>query len=199
MGQERKVDKLNKKVLEEIREAIDSGPSFAQSHFQTSSFVISNHQGEARSYRQTLLALNEKITALHKAEIGVRRTELEIKKLKAKMEIERDSNERGIIQCDIEDKELDLGTTKKLVMDAIGDCNHLYAVFKSFPKGITNEQFEKEEHEYWKKRLSLEAELSILATGRIDTGTAMSLLNIGVNPVQAQLQLEKDLKLLEKK
>jgi len=193
---------MEESVLNEISKAISEGPSFAQSSFQTNKFTIDSHGTPGRAYRQVLMALDEKVTALKKARIGVKITLAKIEKMRKKLEETIGEEDREILSCKIELKKIDLETTNKLVKDAIKDCNELYTKFKTIPH-VSDEEFEKQELEYWTKRLSLDAELSILATGRIDNGIAMSLLNIGINPVKAQLelstQLDNNLKLIENK
>lgn len=173
-------------IEKEIKEAINNGPSFGNSSFQTNVFNVGNHQGQARSYRQVLLELDAKFYNLKKAKSALKKLKTEIRILVKKLENEQDEDQCSLIECDIEDKETDLNHQEKLVLDAITDANQLYSAFKSMPK-FTKDEFEKQEQEYWKKRLSLDAQLSILSTGRIESGLANSLLQVGLDPVALQV------------
>lgn len=175
-------------IIKELEEAIKNGPTFGQSFFQTGNFVINKHQSAGRSYRQVLMEINTRVTALKKAEVSVKRINAEINKLNKKLNNCSDIDEKTIIECDIEDKQIDLSNQEKLVNDSIAECNYLYEIFKQMPK-MSHEEFEKEEQNYWKNRLLLDAELSVLASGKIDTGTAAALVQIGVNPLQAQTEI----------
>lgn len=175
-------------IIKDLEEAIKNGPTFGQSFYQTGNFVINKHQSTGRSYRQVLMEINSRVTALKKAEVSVKRINAEISKLNKKASSCADVDEKTIIQCDIEDKQIDLMNQQKLVSDSIAECNYLYEIFKQMPK-MSHEDFEKQEGEYWKNRLLLDAELSVLSSGKIDTGTAAALVQIGVNPLQAQIEI----------
>lgn len=172
----------------EIEQAIKEGPTFNQSNFQTYTFNIAKHKADARSYRQVLLELNNKYIALKQSRINRKKINAQISMLKRDIEIEKDEYKKIILECDIEERLLGLDVEEKLILDAINECNALYAIFKTLPK-CSFDEFEKQEQDYWTKRLTLDAELDILSTGRIGQGTASSLLQIGLNPLQLQLDI----------
>jgi hypothetical protein len=175
------------KIEQEIKKATDDGPTFGQSHFQTYSFNINKHTTKARQYRQILLELSQKTIALKTARITRKKLNAEISVLKKKFDKTDDIDKKTIVECKIESKQLALEIEEKLIADAIKECNFLYDQFKQY-KHVTDEEFEKEELQYWKARLEIDAQLSVLSTGRIDIGTALSLAQIGINPVKLQLE-----------
>lgn len=193
-------------VKKKVNEALEDGPGLGRSQFQLQHFVASNcegAEGSARAYRQVLLELREKFIALEKYQISLRKMTAQRNLLVKRMEASKDEDRRTIVECEIEEKDIDMDTSRKLVADAIQECNWLYSTLQSMP-AFTREQFEKEEKGYWTKRFLLEAQVSLLANGTIDTGTAKSLLSLGVNPIEAKLTLAQDnqqqvTKLLQKK
>jgi hypothetical protein len=140
------------KIEAEIKKAIDNGPTFGQSHFQTHAFNIGKHTTKARQYRQILLELNQKIIALKTARINRKKFTAEINILQMKLNKTADNDERTLVECDIESKQLTLEMEEKLIVDAIKECNYLYDQFKQY-KHVTGNNFEEEERLYWKSRL----------------------------------------------
>jgi len=171
---------------DQIAELIKNGPSFSQSKFQTHSFIVKKHNSGPREYRQLLLELNGKYNALKLAQIETRKTNAKLSILAKSIEKETDKDRKTILECNYDKLMLSLSNQDKLVLDAIDECNYLYSEIEKMPK-YTNEEFEKAEEEYWKNRLLLDAELSIMSTGRIDIGTAQSLVAIGIDPLNAQV------------
>ena len=178
----------NLKIREEIEKAIMEGPSFGMSDFQIKTFNIGNHVMKGRSYRQVLLELNDKFMALKKNEIGRKRIKIQISMLEKKIAKEKDKDKKELLQCDLEEKQLDIDNQSKLILDAMNACTTIYNEFKNLPK-FTAEEFEKQEKEYWTRRIMRDAELDTIATGRISAGTASSLERLGFNPVQVQVEI----------
>lgn len=173
---------------QKIAELIKNGPSFGQSKFQTHSFIVKKHNSGPREYRQLLLELNDKYTALKITQIETRKTKAKLAILSEKIEKESDKNRKIILECNSDKLMLELSNQEKLVSDAIDQCNYLYSEIEKMP-AYTNEDFEKAEEDYWKKRLILDAELSVMSSGRIDVGTAQSLVALGVDPLNLQVAI----------
>ena len=171
-----------------ISDLIKNGPSFSQSKFQTYAFIVKKHNSGPREYRQLLLELNQKYAALKLAQIESRKTKAKLSLLSKKIEVQVDKDKKTILECNYDKLMLSFLGQEKLVLDAIDECNYLYSEIEKMPK-YTNEDFEKAEEVYWKSRLMLDAELSVLATGRIDVGTAQSLVAIGIDPLSLQVTI----------
>lgn len=173
-----------------LKEAIDKGPTFGQSTFQTHMFAVATHGYDARTYRQVLIELSNKLTALKKCRVRRKKLEAEMKIIEKKIAKQSDPDRRTILECELEDKRIDLDGEEKLIIDAAKEFNYLWAEFEKRPQ-ITSEQFEAEEKEYWKTRIVRQAQLSVAHIGTIDPGTAQALVDMGINPVQAQLELKQ--------
>lgn len=180
----------------EIQNILDNSPTLGNSKFQLDKFVINKQQTTGRVYRQAILELRERFIALKRARINKKKIEAEISLLEKKLSKQVDENKKTIIECDIEEKIIDLESQEKLVKDAIEMCNYLYSGISQM-KPISSEEFEKEEEQYWTKRLVQDARLSIAATGTISSDIASSLESIGINPIiaQAELQLQNNTEL----
>lgn len=182
-------EKTFQDIVEEIQQASMEGPTFSdKSRFQLEKFVIGVHGHEARQYRAVLLEINQKTIALKKAQIRRKRIKSEIDRLSEEFDKEKDQYKKVAIECDIEDKALDLETEEKLILDAATEFKDMYSIFKQLPK-FTAEQFETCEIEYWKHRLIKDAQLQVLERGAIESGTAKSLHQIGYNPIQVQAEM----------
>lgn len=186
---------MNEKELDQkLDKLVQEGPTFGQSQFQTEAFVIQKHNQPARAYRQILLELTNKYAALKKARIGLKRSEAKIRLLNKRLERTKDEDRRVLVECDIEDLLVDLKSSEKLVRDAIIECNQLWQALEKSEK-FTSEEFEKQELLYWQERLVKDAQLQMAYSGGIEPGTALSLANLGMNP----LQVKSELKALESK
>lgn len=181
--------KTESEIKDLIDKAIADGPTFGQSQFQTEAFVVGKHECQGRAYRQVLMELSDKFRALQKAKIKRNRFEAEIALIKEKMDKEPHRLERQILQCDIDEKLVDLEYENKLIKDAISACNHLYSLFEKLPH-YNFDQFEAEERLYWQKRIASEAQISVLSNGSIEQGLAQALKQLGFDPIQAQPELK---------
>lgn len=177
----------------ELEDKIDAlllnAPTLGNSKFQMEHFVINKHQTKGRAYRQAILELRERYTALRKARLARKKIEAEINLLEEKFKKQTNDNKKVIISCEIEDKRIDLEDQVKLINDSIEMCNFLYSGISKMGS-VSSEEFEKEEHRYWAERLIQDAKLSVLSTGVIKSDIAESLKAIGINPIEAQLQLQ---------
>lgn len=169
----------------EMLAAFDQIP-FGNSAFQVKQMVL-DELSPQRKYRKVLLQMKEKYMALKKAEFRYRRLEIELDDL-------RSQKQTPLIEIDIEEKLFDLDMEKSLVDDAIAELNLYYAIYKGLRKElgeVTRDQFEASEPEYWRERAVKQAELDILATGRISQGNADLLLQAGRNPYNVLHEVSK--------
>lgn len=179
-----------KQINQELKKAIIEGPTFSdKSRFQLEKFVIGANKGEAREYRQLLLQINEKSVALNKSEIRRKKIKAEIGYLNEQLTSESNQYKKTMLECDIEDKILDLEQEEKLIMDAAVEFSTMYSIFTNMPK-FTAEEFEQNELEYWKNRLIKDAQLQVLERGTIEAGTAKALNQMGFNPLQLQVEIK---------
>lgn len=170
--------------IEEIKKAMQDVP-FGNSHFQNVTFLA--QETPERQYRNVLLQMNQKLDALQKCQFNRRRAEIDIQEIEEKLSTATGHAKRRL-EIDLEEKKWELSNEIKYIEDAIIEVNSFYQVFKGLPK-ITREQFEATEKDYWTKRLVKDAQLSIAASGAMDTGVAESIRLLGMNPIGVQEEL----------
>ena len=164
---EKKVDEL-KDFLKELYNQFEELP-FGNSDFQNKYFVINSQITPARAFRALCLRLRDRINALLEAYYNLKKEDIGIEELEEKLKTEKNIYEKRRIELDIEFKKLKRIDIKKLVDDAIHEVNYLLNLYNQFPT-ITREEFESEEEEYFKKKLT---------TQLIGDGNLMSLLSMG--------------------
>jgi len=164
---EKKVDEL-KDFLKELYNQFEELP-FGNSDFQNKYFVINSQITPARAFRALCLRLRDRINALLEAYYNLKKEDIDIEELEEKLKTEKNIYEKKRIELDIEFKKLKRIDIKKLVDDAIHEVNYLLSLYNQFPT-ITREEFESEEEEYFKKKLT---------TQLIGDGNLMSLLSMG--------------------
>ena len=76
---------LEAKITQELKEAIENGPSFGDSDFQITRFNVMRHESDSRKYRQVLLELDKKVTALRKVKINRKRNIIRAVKITAQL------------------------------------------------------------------------------------------------------------------
>jgi hypothetical protein len=176
---------IGKDALAEIEQAMFNVP-FGNSSFQNN-YLINSFETGSRKYRHILLQMQQKLKALKDAEFSHKRNQVKILELEFKIAKAKGFT-KTLLEIDLEEKKWGIDFSKKLIEDAIIELNDFYKAFSQLHK-YTREEFEAEEKEYWSKRLTKEAQLSISATGRIDVGTQSTLLQIGIDPISAQQEL----------
>ncbi|HPB33787.1 MAG TPA: hypothetical protein PLW61_03385 [Caldisericia bacterium] len=161
---------INKLVgfLEKLYSQFEELP-FGNSDFQNKYFIINSQYTPARAFRSLCLRLRDRINALLEAYYNLKKEDIDIEELEEKLKTEKNIYEKRRIELDIEFKKLKRIDIKKLVDDAIHEVNYLLNLYNQFPT-ITREEFESEEEEYFKKKLT---------TQLIGDGNLMSLLSMG--------------------
>lgn len=154
--------------------------------FQLKHFVIGQHDAEPRRWLQCVLELQIKLQNLKRAGIEQRMTGRRIDALRA--EGTPDALDRAELL------EIDLEAQGLAIVGAIRETQALFAIFRSFPRGYTNEELNAAEADYWQKRLARQARHSLAATGRIGVGDLDALHQTG-RPVTVETirELEAEL------
>lgn len=177
------------KLKEKIENLLNASPTLDRSMYQIDNFILGPQAATSGRLRRSItLELRDRYMALQKAEIGRKRTEAEIRICKRKLELQKDTDKRVLIECDIDDKYLELNSSTKLIKDAIDQANLLLARLEATPQ-VSDSEFESQESEYWKNKLVTQARLQVLAHNTIDPATAEALIQIGIDPVLTQLKL----------
>lgn len=163
--------------LEEIKAQFKNVP-FGDSMFQINKFNR-GQETPARLYRNCLLQLDKKIRALNECKFRRRRIEIDIAELKSKLHKDN-SFDKQRHEIDIEEKEYQLDNELKLIEDAFIEVETYKQILKTLPV-FTREEFERNEEEYWKRRLLGDMKNEVLSTGSTASDTIKSLGQIGIS------------------
>jgi hypothetical protein len=158
----------------------------SRSDYQLKHFVVQDHATPERRYLQAVIEMQAKVSNLRRAAISRR-------KLLKRIETETDPDDRELLEIELE--ELDLS-----VKGAVREFNTLYAIYKSMPK-YKAEHIQEAEQEYWEDRLTRQATLDVIATGRIGVGNLNALRQAGMLPTlrESMERLQDDITPKERK
>lgn len=147
-----------------------------RSKYQIEKFVIGQHPTPEMQYRQILIEAQELIYKIEKAKISMKKTQIEIDRLKASTD--------ELDQLEAQEKQLELNYTSNLFASAQKELDVLESIYKEFPQ-FTEEDIENNQPEYWEKRLTKQAknDVNALKTG-ISAGNLDSMLSAGLIEIQ---------------
>jgi hypothetical protein len=141
----------------------------SRSKFQIEHFVIGQHDTPEMRYQQILIEGADLAYKIKMAEIGIEKTKIEIKKLK------KTGDELDALEA--KEKELGMAYTS-LVLES---TRYEYAVLEGLFNQYINysyEDIEANQPEYWKARLTRQAEIDIAQSRQgITAGNLTSLIN----------------------
>ena len=126
---------------------------FGNSDFQNAAFVEANQITPERAYRAVLINLSQHLEALREAYYNLKREEVEIRRLEAKLASEQTNEfDKELAQIDMEEKQIQKRYTAKMVADALHSVEHYKARMASYP-AYTRAQFELAEANHYHERL----------------------------------------------
>jgi hypothetical protein len=134
-------------------------------------FVIGQHDTLEQQYAQCVLEMQIKYDNIRRAILNKKKIEIKIKKLEEK------NSDISIINVQL--AKIDLEEQDRAMLGAVREFDALYKVFKSFPKQYTREDLNKNQEEYWTKRLARQANQDLQAYGRVGVGNIEALRQIG--------------------
>jgi hypothetical protein len=152
----------------------------ARSDFQLENFVVNQHDTPEQQYRQTVMELQELIYAVKKVDLEIKKTLLEIEKLR--------STKNAIEEVEAQLKEIDLERASLARSGAIKEIQTLVKIWDSFEHKFTAEDIEAGQVVYWDARLTRQAHLEAIGSnGSVAWGSLDALRQIG------KLKLTEDL------
>tara|TARA_B100000029_G_scaffold104619_1_gene95151 strand:- start:4958 stop:5734 length:777 start_codon:yes stop_codon:yes gene_type:complete len=208
----------NKITSDQIETWVESSMHYGMTPGQVKNFVINSNVTDFKQLRQVLVEIESRNHERKKIKMDMRRKEIAIERLQAKLEVETDPYERELIQIDIDEYELDLGKFSV----SIRQYDYELAPFMEYIQRNfdTIEELEKaaeykeeDERKYWIARMGKQAAIDIYANGRIGIGNMDSiammreedqiyavniamqyagLLNAGVAKIQNELKPQID-------
>ena len=141
-----------------------------RSRFQLIHFVIGQHDTPEMRFYQLCLELQDMGYKLRMAQIGVRKAEVEIRRLL------ETGDELDAIEA--EEREVGLGQTRIVMVGAQREIAVLTDLFNESQK-FTRDEIEHAQPEYWQKRLTRQTNLQIMS-GNVGWAQLDSMRQIGL-------------------
>ena len=158
-------------LIAELEEAFDA-VQMPRSPLVLESFVVGQHDTEPRRYAQCVLELQFTYDNIRRALLHRKKLQLEA------AELEKKDEPIASVEADL--KQLDIEVQDRAIIGALREFKALYRIWKSFPRQYTRQELDTAEEEYWRKRLTRQAQQSLLAAGRVDVGTQEALRQINL-------------------
>ena len=142
----------------------------SRTNYQLKRFVVGQHDTPQQQYKQVLLELQSLIFTVQEIELQVKKQKLQILKL------ESTNDEIDLIEAEI--SRIQLTRTGLALAGAKQELQGLMNIWNSFEHKYTREEIENDQEVYWEKRLTRQAELEYLGSGKVGWGSLDSLLQI---------------------
>ena len=163
-----------------IEAFVESNMDYGMTHEQIKNFVVNSHVTDKRKLRQVLVEVERRNHDRKKVVLDKKRKEVEIARLKDRLNITEDPYERQLMQFDIEEYELDLNKFQVSLhqydneMAAFMDwINKHWGSLEEVEKAA--EYTEEDERKYWIARMGKQAAMDVYTTGKIGTGNLDSI------------------------
>ena len=163
-----------------IEAFVESDMDYGMTHEQIKNFVVNSHVTDKRNLRQVLVEVERRNHDRKKVVLDKKRKEVEIARLKDRLNITEDPYERQLMQFDIEEYELDLNKFQVSLhqydneMAAFMDwINKNWSSMEEVEKA--SEYTEEDERKYWIARMGKQAAMDVYTTGKIGTGNLDSI------------------------
>ena len=167
---------MDKNSIERISRKWASG----MSPEQVSSYVINSHVTKDRQIKQALLECENRYHNLEKIIIERKKSDVEYRKLKQRLQTEQDPFERELIELDIQGLELDFNVyeRRKVTVEKELDVFVEYLMSLDMSEEELEQKLEydpTEERKYWIARMGKQAALDFITNGRIGSGNLDSI------------------------
>jgi len=146
-------------MYEEIEAAIAEVQQ-PRSRFQLERFVTGSHATPEMRYYQTCLELQDMIYKFQVAQIGVKKAELKIARLR--------ETKDEMKELKAQETEIGLRQTRLAMIGAERELNDLVAIFDSFETKFTRAEIEAAQPDYWNARLTGNAKAMLMSGGGVN-------------------------------
>jgi hypothetical protein len=143
-----------------------------RTEFQLRKFVVGQHGIPEQDYAQCVVELQLKYNNLRRAKIHLEKTKHQVSELSKKTDKLSEFTRR--------EKEIDKEECGLAVIGALREFEILYQIWNEFPKKYTRAEIDRVQPEYWKKRLTKQANQDLMANGRVSVGNQNVLSQIGM-------------------
>lgn len=158
-------------MFEEIEAAITEVQQ-PRSRFQIERFVLGQHATPEMQYYQTCLELQDMIHKYQHAQIGVKKQELKISRLR------KTGDELDELKA--QEQEIGLRQTRLAMIGAERELNQLIDIFNSFEKKYTRAEIEAAQPDYWDKRLTNNARAMLMGGTNVNAAHIEAMEQAGV-------------------
>ena len=201
-----------------IESLVEREMDYGMTHEQIKNFVVNSHVTDKRKLRQVLVEIERRNHDRKKCVLDRKRKEVEIARLKDRVQITEDPYERQLMEFDIEEYEIDRNKYNVTLhqydneLAAFMDwINKHWGSIEEVAKAA--EYTEEDERKYWIARMGKQAAMDVYTTGKIGTGNLDSiammreddqyatlnvamqysgLLNTGISKIQNELRPHLD-------
>jgi len=165
---------------DQVEDWVENSMHYGMTREQIKNFVINGNVTDFKQLRQVLVEIESRNHERKKISYDLRRKEIKIKQLEAKLEVEDDPFEREFIELDIAEYKLDCGKFKVNIRQYDSELqpfvdyiNNNFSSIEEMEKAA--EYNEETERKYWIARMGKQAAIDIYATGRIGIGNLDSI------------------------
>jgi hypothetical protein len=144
----------------------------SRSKFQLEHFVLGQHATPEMRYYQTVIELQDMIYKYKSAEISIKKTEIEIDRLRATCD--------EIDELDAQEKELGLEQTKLVMIGAQREIDYLIELWDSFKNKYTRAEIEVAQPDYWQARLTNNAKAMLMGGQSVNAAHIEAMEQAGV-------------------
>ena len=201
-----------------IEAFVEGNMDYGMTHEQIKNFVVNSHVTDKRKLRQVLVEVERRNHDRKKVYMDMERKQIEIDRLREKLEVTEDKYSRRLMEIDIEEFTLDLGKFQVTLhqydneMQAFMDWINKH--YGSMEEVVEDAKYsEDDERKYWIARMGKQAAMDVYCTGRIGVGNLDSiammreedqyatlnvamqysgLLNAGIGKIQGELKPQLD-------
>ena len=163
-----------------IEAFVEGNMDYGMTHEQIKNFVVNSHVTDKRKLRQVLIEVERRNHDRKKVVLDKKRKEVEIARLKDRLNVTEDPYERQLMEFDIEEFQLDLNKFCLSLhqydneMNAFMDwINKNWGSIEEVEKAA--EYTEEDERKYWIARMGKQAAIDVYTTGKIGTGNLDSI------------------------
>jgi len=173
-------------MYEEIEAAIAEVQQ-PRSRFQLERFVTGSHATPEMQYYQTCLELQDMIYKFQVAQIGVKKAELKIARLR--------ETKDEMKELKAQETEINLSQTRLAMIGAERELNDLVAIFESFETKFTRAEIEAAQPDYWNARLTGNAKAMLMGGTSVNAAHIEAMEQAGVleNFIEEVQQSKKEL------
>jgi len=158
-------------MFEKIEKAIAEVQQ-PRSRFQLERFVLGQHATPEMQYYQTVIELQDMIYKYRLAQIGVKKAEAKIAKLRAIGD--------ELDELKAQEIELGLAQTRFTMLGAERELAHLVDIWNGFEHKYTREEIEAAQPDYWQARLTNNAKAMLMGGSGVNAAHIEAMEQAGV-------------------